>query len=141
MEKIYSKVKTNLLLHIIYRFEDFNNINGFRDEIIEPDNFIQCAALKMEKGKTFKPHKHIIKEVTDYDRIAQESWVILEGSVKCTFYDIDDTIIDEPILMRGDASFTLHGGHTYTILEDGSRILEFKTGKYTGQENDKTFIV
>jgi len=141
MEKIYSKIEPNLLLHVVYRFEDFNSINGFRNEIIEPDNFIQCAALKMEKGKTFRPHKHITKEVTDYDRIAQESWVVLEGSVKCVFYDIDDTIIAEPILMRGDASFTLHGGHTYTILEDKSKILEYKTGKYTGQENDKTFII
>ena len=140
MEKIYSKVEPDRLLHVIYRFNDFNKINGFRYEIIEPDNFIQCAALKMEKGKTFKPHKHIVKTVTDIDRIAQEAWVVLEGSVRCTFYDIDDTIIAEPILMRGDASFTLHGGHTYTILEDNSKVLEFKTGKYTGQENDKTFI-
>lgn len=140
MKKIYSKVEPNLVLHIIYRLEDFDNIDGFREEIVEPDNFIQCAALNMSEGKTFKPHKHIVKEVTDYDRVAQESWVVLEGSVRCTFYDVDDTIIAEPILMRGDASFTLHGGHTYTILEDDSRILEFKTGKYTGQENDKIFI-
>lgn len=140
MEKIYSKVEPNLLLHVIYRFDEFNNIDGFRNEIIDPNNFIQCAALKMDKGKTFKPHKHIMKEVTDYDRVAQESWVVLQGSVKCTFYDIDDAIIAEPVLMLGDASFTLHGGHTYTILEDNTKVLEFKTGKYTGQENDKKFI-
>ena len=140
MEKIFSKVDPNLLLHVIYRFNEFETMTSFRSEIIEPDNFIQCAALKMDKGKTFRPHKHIIKEVTDYDRIAQESWVVLKGSVKCTFFDIDDEIIAEPILRFGDASFTLRGGHTYTILEDKTIVYEYKTGKYRGQEYDKEFL-
>jgi hypothetical protein len=140
MEKIYSKIDPNLLLHVIHRFEDFDKMNDFRNDIIEADNFIQCAALKMDKDKTFRPHKHLIKEVTDYDRIAQESWVVLRGKVKCIFYDIDDTIIAEPILCEGDASFTLRGGHNYYVLEDNSKILEFKTGKYLGQKFDKVFI-
>jgi hypothetical protein len=140
MEKIYSKVEPNLLLHIIHRFDEFNEMTDFRNDIIDNDQFIQCAALKMNSGKTFRPHKHIIKKVTDLDRIAQESWVVLRGKVKCTFYDIDDKIIAEPILNEGDSSFTLRGGHTYTILEDNSRILEYKTGKYLGQKFDKIFI-
>jgi len=140
MEKFYSKIEPNLLLHVIHRFEDFDTMNDFRNEIIEPDNFIQCAALKMNTGKTFKPHKHIVKEVTDKDRIAQESWVILRGIVMCTFYDIDDKIIAEPILKEGDCSFTLRGGHTYTILSEDTKVLEFKTGKYEGQKLDKVFI-
>jgi hypothetical protein len=140
MEKIYSKVEPNLLLHIIHRFDEFNEMTDFRNDIVDNDQFIQCAALKMNSGKTFRPHKHIIKKVTDLDRIAQESWVVLRGKVKCTFYDIDDKIIAEPILNEGDSSFTLRGGHTYTILEDNSRILEYKTGKYLGQKFDKIFI-
>jgi len=140
MEKIFSKVDPNLLLHVIYRFDDFDKMDDFRFEIIEPDNFIQCAALKMDKGKTFRPHKHIIREVTDNDRIAQESWVVLRGKVKCTFYDIDDNIIAESILEEGDCSFTLRGGHTYTILEDKTKVLEMKTGKYQGQKLDKVFL-
>jgi hypothetical protein len=137
MEKFYSKVQDGLLLHIVYRLTDFRN---GRFNIVDPDQFIQCSALKFNKGKTFQPHKHIIREVTDKDRIAQESWVVLNGSVRCTFYDIDDTIIAEPILLAGDASFTLYGGHTYTILENNTRVLEMKTGRYYGQELDKTFI-
>ena len=34
------------------------------------------------------------------------------------YFDTDDTLIAEPILYPGDASFTLEGGHTYEILED-----------------------
>lgn len=137
MEKIYSKVQPDLLLHLIYRYSD---IEDGREEIIEPDQFIQCAALKFPKGHTFKPHKHIEKEVTDTDRIPQESWHVIKGKVKCIFYDIDDKVISEQILKRGDTSFTLRGGHNYVILSKGTVVLEYKTGKYIGQQFDKTFI-
>ena len=135
MEKIYSKVDGRLL-HVVNRLED---ITG-RNDIIPENNFIQCATLKMEKGKTFDPHRHITKNRHYPEQIAQESWVVIQGSVKCIFYDIDDTIIAEPILMSGDASFTLYGGHTYEILEDNTLVYEYKTGPYEGQKLDKTFI-
>ena len=140
MEKIYSKVEEGLLLHVVWRLDDTLNQEGFRTEIIDPDNFIQCSALRMDEGKTFKPHKHIYKDRHNPRQIAQESWVVISGSVQCVFYDLDDTIIAEPILMAGDVSFTLHGGHTYKILEDRSVIMEYKTGKYEGQKFDKKFI-
>ena len=135
MERIYSKID-NRLLHIINRLED---ITG-RNDVIPENNFIQCATLKMEKGKTFDPHKHITKNRHYPEQIAQESWVVIKGSVKCILYDLDDQIIAEPILKAGDASFTLYGGHTYKILEDNTVVYEYKTGPYEGQELDKTFI-
>jgi hypothetical protein len=135
MEKIYSKVDGRLL-HIINRLAE---IEG-RNDVIDGEHFIQCATLRMEKGKTFPPHKHITKERCYKEQIAQESWVIIKGRVKCKFYDIDDTLIAEPILGAGDASFTLYGGHTYEILEDDTVVYEYKTGPYEGQEIDKTFI-
>lgn len=137
MEKIYSKILPDLLLHVINRID--RTIPG-RKEIIDTENFIQCAILHMEKGKTFKPHKHIYKKRTHEKQIAQESWIVISGSVRCTFYDIDDTIIAEPVLFPGDASFTLVGGHTYVILEDDTVVYEYKTGPYEGQEFDKIFI-
>ena len=136
MEKIYSKVDKKKLLHIIVRKDDI--VKG-RTEVVSEEHFIQCALLNMEKDKTFKPHKHIWKNRTR-DVIAQESWVVIQGKVKCTFFDIDDNVISEPILETGDASFTLEGGHTYTILEDNTLVYEYKTGPYEGQENDKVFI-
>ena len=136
MEKIYSIVEPKKLLHIIVRFDD---ING-RTNIVPDNNFIQCSTLKMEKDKTFPPHKHIIKDRHHPKQIAQESWVVIKGSVKCKFYDIDDKLIAEPILGPGDASFTLYGGHTYEILEDDTVVYEYKTGPYEGQKLDKTFL-
>ena len=134
--KIYSKVNPGVLLHVINRLSD---IQG-RKDIIPEENFIQCATLKLKKDKTFPPHKHITKNRTYENQIAQESWVVIKGKVKCIFYDIDDTIIATPILNAGDASFTLVGGHTYEILEDDTVVYEYKTGPYEGQKYDKVFI-
>ena len=136
MEKIYSKVDPSKLLHIIVRVDD---MKPGREDIVSPEHFIQCSMLNLDEGKTFRPHKHIWKERTR-NVIAQESWIVVKGSVKCIFYDIDDQVIAEPILYPGDASFTLEGGHNYLILEDGTLVYEYKTGPYEGQELDKTFL-
>lgn len=136
MEKIYSKVEPEVLLHMIIRKSD---MQPGRQDLVSEENFIQCSALNMKDGTTFKPHKHIWKERTR-NIIAQESWIVIQGRVKCIFYDLDDTIIAEPILEVGDASFTLQGGHNYVILEDNTLVYEYKTGPYEGQLLDKTFI-
>ncbi len=94
----------------------------------------------MEKGKTFKPHQHIWKTTTRPTIIAQESWVVIQGSVECSFYDIDGTLLEKHIIRRGDCSMTFEGGHTYKILEDDTVVYEYKTGPYTGQLEDKVFI-
>lgn len=136
MERIYSKIDPGKLLHIIVRKED---ITETRYDIVTEEHFIQCSILNLPQGKTFRPHKHIWKERTR-NVIAQESWIVIQGSVRCIFYDLDDTIIAEPILKPGDASFTLEGGHNYFILENDTLVYEYKTGPYEGQALDKTFL-
>ena len=56
MEKIYSKIKPDVLLHLVNRIED---VDG-RTDIVPVQEFLQLATLKMPKGMTFRPHKHII---------------------------------------------------------------------------------
>jgi hypothetical protein len=134
MEKIYSKIEPGVLLHLIYRLSE---VEG-RTNIAPDEEFLQLASIKMHKGQTFKPHKHIIVEKTT--NIAQESWLVIRGSVKCSLYDLDDTIIAERIIYPGDCSMTFRGGHNYLILEDDTIVYEYKTGPYLGIELDKTFI-
>ncbi|MAP55898.1 MAG: hypothetical protein CL605_13445 [Altibacter sp.] len=136
MLKIKSKI-SDKLLHIVYSSEEFTQE---RTELVGPDSFIQCAYLKLEKGKTFKPHRHIWKSPSYNKVIAQESWVVINGSVKALFFDTDGTFLESHILNAGDASFTLEGGHTYEILEDDTLVYEYKTGPYEGQERDKEFF-
>ena len=132
--EIRSKIN-NRLLHIIHRKADFKE---GRTDLIQPDNFLQCSALKLKKEKTFRPHRHIPRTRT-IDIIAQESWIVISGCVKVIYYDIDDSLLMTDILKAGDACFTLAGGHTYEILEDAI-VYEMKTGPYEGQKLDKIFI-
>ena len=59
--------------------------------------------------------------------IAQESWIVVKGRVRCIFYDLDDTVIATPIIEVGDCSMTFEGGHTYEILEEDTIVYEYKT--------------
>jgi len=138
MIKIYSKHTPGKLLHFVHRLQDSNNN---RTDLVEPDNFIQCSFLKLKKNKTFIPHIHIEKERTYKNQIAQESWVVINGKVQLFFYDLDGTLLrDDILLLPGDASFTLYGGHTYKILEENTLVYEYKTGPYEGQKLDKRFF-
>ena len=133
MKRIYQKDK---LLHLVCTPEDFSKE---RTDIVDANQFIQCSFLRMENGKTFRPHKHIWKEPSFTKTIAQESWVVIRGSVKVHFFDTEMQLLETHILQAGDASFTLEGGHTYEILEDDTLVYEYKTGPYEGQEKDKVF--
>ncbi len=134
MEKYFSKIEPQKLLHLVNRLNDITE----RTNIAPEEEFLQLASLKMKKGQTFKAHKHInFEKITN---IAQESWVVIKGSVKCIFYDLDDSILAEPILKPGDCSMTFRGGHNYLILEDDTIVYEYKTGPYLGQEMDKVFL-
>lgn len=140
MKKIYSKIEKDKLLHIIHKADEFYTIGeGHRTDVVGEKEFIQLSALNMNNGHTFKPHKHIWKP-GEKECIAQESWVVIKGSVECIFYDLDDKILDKPILYPGDCSVTLGGGHNYKILEDDTLVYEYKTGPYKGIENDKVFL-
>ena len=137
MELIYSKVESDRLLHIIHKSDEFYTIEeGHRRDVVGEKEFIQLSALNMDEGHTFKPHQHIWRDGEE-KTIAQESWVVIKGSVECHFYDTDATLLRKPILKVGDCSVTLGGGHTYLILEDDTLVYEYKTGPYKGIENDK----
>ena len=136
MYKIYSKKTPNKLLHLVNRLEEITE----RTDVAHSNEFLQLATLRMAKGKTFRPHKHLWKYTPRPTIIAQESWVVIKGSVECSFFDIDGTFLEKVIINQGDCSMTFEGGHTYTILEDDTVVYEYKTGPYTGQAEDKVFL-
>ena len=135
MKKIYSKI-LNKPIHIIFFKEDFQG----RIDLVDPNEFIQVASLKLDKKQTFKPHKHIWKKNMEKNSIAQEAWVIVRGSVKVDYYDVDNNLIHNEILTAGDCTITLQGGHNYTSLKKETLVYEFKTGPYLGYDLDKELI-
>jgi len=133
-KRIYSK-DGKTLLHIVNRVDEIIS----RQDIIPENQFLQLATLNLKKEKTFAAHKHIWKEPSGENTIAQESWVVISGKVKCYFYDLDDSLIGTEVLNPGDCSITLQGGHNYEILDDAI-VYEYKTGPYLGQKFDKVFL-
>lgn len=136
MIKIYSKVNSELI-HMVVSSEDFIQD---RADLSTNEKFMQCAMLKLNKGKTFKPHKHNIRKFSTDMLVAQESWCVVSGKVKVLFFDLDDKFIKSFILNPGDISITYFGGHTYEILEDNTKVYEYKTGPYIDVFTDKTHI-
>lgn len=133
--KIYSRLEPTKLLHMIVR-----EVPEGRTDLVEPDQFIQCAALRLPQYTSFKPHKHNWQPNNPGAHIAQESWVVIKGTVRVIYYDTDGTMLRDTFISEGEASITLEGGHNYEILTAGSKVFEFKTGPYINQEHDKTFI-
>lgn len=136
MYKVYSKKDPSKLLHLVHRITEIVD----RTNVADDNQFLQLATLRLNAGKTFKPHQHVWKKPLYQNTIAQESWVIIQGSVEVSFYDIDGSLLEKVVIHRGDCSMTFEGGHTYTILEDDTVVYEYKTGPYYGQEQDKVFI-
>lgn len=134
MRKIYSKVQPDVLCHIVNR----KNEIGARVDMCPENEYLQVAAFRLDDGKTFKAHKHIVNHRTS--DMTQESWIIIQGKVKAILYDLDDTVLEEIVLEQGDCSITFRGGHNYLCMEDNSLVYEYKIGPYTGQDNDKVFI-
>ena len=134
MIEIYSNIEPDKLLHVILNKKD---VQSERTNIVQDKEFLQLAAMKLPKGKTFRPHKHLYCEKVT--TITQESWLVIQGKAKVILYDLDDEIISEAILHAGDCSTTLYGAHSCEILEDDTIIYEYKTGPYLGQQFDREF--
>lgn len=135
MKQIFSRIEPNKLLHIVLS----TSKNKGRAQLVDSDQFLQIATLELKSGEDFSAHKHLWKDLPSNKSIAQESWVIIKGSVEVTFYDLDNSQLEKHILNAGDLSVTLYGGHSYRVLKDTIAI-EFKSGPYLGQELDKVFI-
>ncbi len=136
MDKIYSRHEPGTLLHMVFRKAE---MTAGRCDLVPAEQFLQCSALNLKQGQTFQAHQHVWKPGPQ-QVIAQESWVVIAGAVRCMFYDLDGQLLEEHKLLPGDASFTLQGGHNYEALMPDTLVYEYKTGPYTGQQQDKVFI-
>jgi len=134
-ELIYSKEDPSVLLLAINRKAE---ITSSRVDVCPEDQYLQICAKSMPKDLTFKPHKHNkLERVTDY---TQEAWIILDGSVKASFWDINDEPILETTLGSGDCAIVFRAGHSFEVLEDETILYEIKSGPYYGVERDKSFL-
>ena len=133
--KFYSKVDTTKILFSLLRF---NEIKEKRTDISPDDQFLQTSGRVLKKGFKVNAHKHNhIKRETN---ITQEAWIILKGLISAKFYDLDDKLIFETTLTKGDCVTIFRGGHELSVLEDNTFFYEIKNGPYFGVEADKEMI-
>ncbi len=132
---IKSKVDKEKILHIYMDKSSFNN----RVDLVDPNQFLQVAALKLNKKK-FISHAHNWRNNKNEKFIAQEAWIVIQGKVKIYYYDTDGELLETTILNQGGCTITLEGGHNYEVLEDDTFVYEVKVGPYEGQKIDKFFL-
>ena len=135
MEKYYSKKQEDRLIFSLLRFEQ---ISERRTDLSPDSEFMQVCGRKMSSGTYVPAHRHI--ETNRNTNLTQEAWVLLRGSVRAKFYDIDDTFLCERFLSAGDVITLYRGGHSLEVIEDDTIFYEFKNGPYYGTEKDKEKI-
>lgn len=135
MKKFFSKVDKSILLYVI---NEYDSIEEKRKDLSPETECLQASCKKLKKADFFKPHKHLPLERNTVQ--TQEAWVILAGKIHAKFYDIDDTLYSDHVLKSGDCVVAFNAGHCFEVLEDDTRLYEFKNGPYYGMLKDKKDI-
>lgn len=115
---------------------DFKNgLNFFSDD----SDFIQVGVWNnYERAKKLQAHIHN-KAHKPADR-THEALYLIQGKIEAAIYDLDGVYVDRLEIHQGEILVLLECGHGYTILEDGTTVLEVKNGPYLGAEADRRRI-
>ena len=138
MRHTYSKIKPEKRLHTVYRLAEMEELKD-RIDMTDESEFLQCSIMRLTDGKTYRPHKHVVKPQSIFEFQVQEAFIMI-GEALITIYDLDDSKLCELTLHAGDLAVLLAGGHSIKSLCPGSMMYEIKTGPYEGQILDKKFI-
>ncbi len=131
MKTIKSKVNDVLICSYIHK----DQINEYRTDLCPDNEILQGCARKLNNTVYVAPHRHLpIKRETVG---TQESWIIIEGKVLASIYDINDTFLDEIELNAGSCIVFFNGGHALRALANDTFFYEFKNGPYYGYDTDK----
>ncbi len=136
MNKIYSKLEPEKLLHVICRREE---INSRREEFASPEEVIQAATIMLKKDEEVPAHTHL--ENIRTTNVTQEFVCVIEGELRADFYDTDNSLITTAVLKEGDCFVSYGGGHGIKSLKENTKLYEIKNGPYLGKEKDKKGIV
>lgn len=137
MEKFFTS--QGQLNHIICKFSDLAEASSNRLNLCPDEAFLQLGLIK-SGPRDYAAHFHLDHQTPSPVIRAQESWVVMRGSVEVTLYDRDNTVQAVRTIHQGDITLTLFGGHGYRILEDDTLVYEFKSGPYEGPSVDKEQI-
>ena len=130
MEKIYSKIDKNELLHTISKKID---LNSDRSDITDPSLPLQVSRINL-KSSTVKAHSHKPKMLLKKKIEQNECWIVLKGTINISLFDIDKTNIKNTTLSKGSILITRGGGHSINKSSIDSELIEIKLGPYNGND-------
>lgn len=99
------------------------------------EEFIQVGAWKYDCGKKLNAHIH-----NEFPRTVNrtcEVLYVISGALKAEIYDLDKQLVETLTLKSGEALILLECGHSFTVLNDNTKVLEVKNGPYFGAETDR----
>ena len=128
MEKIYSKINKNKLLHIISNNLDENEKRVDLTDINLP---LQVSRINL-KESTVRPHNHNQKELLKDKIKPNECWIVLNGEIDISLFDEDKSNIKNTVLSKGSILITIDGGHSINKSSQDSELVEIKLGPYKG---------
>lgn len=143
MAKIENVVhpESGLLLHSVIHGELGIPISDLeRIDFSDPDEFLQGAVIRIPENFSFRPHVHLERSRRFENLRAQETWVVMRGTVEVDYFTDENSFIKTVELQAGDISITFRGGHGYRTKSSDALVYEFKSGPYEGVEVDKRFI-
>ena len=130
---IYSK-KNKKLIACTYKLK--KNIKK-RTNLSPENELLQVSIIKLDNK--FSLRKHIHTKISRKTIGTQETWIVINGKIKVSFYDTDKTKICSKTLKKGDISILYRGGHTFDALEKNTIIYEIKNGPYLKDKDIKRF--
>lgn len=134
MKTILSKIDGEIICSYIFK----DQISDYRTDLSNENELLQGSARILKKDIYVKPHKHLpVKRET---LGTQESWIVIEGKVLATLYDLDDSKLEEIELNAGSCMVFYRGGHSLRVIDDNTIFYEFKNGPYPGYDKDKINI-
>ena len=131
MIKIYSKINKDFLIHTI---STSIKEGAQREDLIDNSMPLQLSRIKLGNLKKIKPHFHHLKKI-NYDSINQhECWIVVEGHIEVSLFDLDKTHLKTMKLYKGNILFTSGGGHSINNSSEDSEFFEIRLGPYLGKD-------
>jgi hypothetical protein len=101
-------------------------------------DFMQVGMWAYDGDKRILAHTH--NDVPRTVSRTHETLYVRKGRVSVRIYNQARELVATLEAGEGDILTLMAGGHGYTILEDGTQVLEVKNGPYVGADRDRVRI-
>lgn len=102
------------------------------------EEFLQVGTWGYDAGKRLLAHSH--NDVPRSVVRTHETLYVRKGRIAARIFNESRELVDTREVREGDILTLMWGGHGYTILENGTQVLEIKNGPYVGAEHDRVRI-